>query len=75
MEMPLVDNFIENLQAACEKRGLSQRELARLSGVHYVTVNRIFQRQTDPSLSTCELLAEAAGMIPEKSFAETRKAC
>lgn len=71
--MPLVDNFVDNLQAACERKGISQRELARRSGVHYVTVNRILQRQMDPSLSICERLAEAAEMIPEKSFREAQK--
>lgn len=71
--MPLADNFAENLGTAMTRQKLSQRELARISGVHYVTINRILKREMDPSLSICEKLAIAVGIAPEKSFRETAK--
>lgn len=64
----LINNFVENLQAALEKQELSQAELARRSGVHYVTVNRILKYRLTPTVDICEKLAIAAKMQPEKIF-------
>lgn len=66
--MALAENFAENLQAAIERKGISQRELARMSKVHFVTINRILSREMDPSLTVCEKLADALGIAPEKIF-------
>ena len=66
--MPLLDNFVANLKAAIKKAGISQRELARRSNVHYVTINRIIQGNLDPSIQVCEALGKAAGMTEEKIF-------
>lgn len=66
--MALLDNFVANLKAACEKSKISQRELSRRSNVHYVTINRILQGNLDPSIQVCEALARAAGMSEEKIF-------
>lgn len=66
--MALLNNFVENLQAALEKKSISQAELARLSGIHYVTVNRILKYKMTPTVDVCERLAIAAGILPEKIF-------
>jgi transcriptional regulator with XRE-family HTH domain len=72
--MPLMSNFVANLRTACERRNLSQRALAESSGVHYVTVNRIFQQKLSPSIEVCEKLAIAAGVeSPEKIFRKPTK--
>ena len=71
--MPILNNFRENIVAACAKAKISQAELARRSGVHFVTVNRIFKGVLSPSVEICEKLAEAAGIQPEKSFSSPRK--
>lgn len=68
--MPLMDNFLANLVAACESKAISQRELSRKSGIHFVTVNRIFSRKLEPSITVCERLAKAAGIPTKKIFAE-----
>lgn len=66
----LSENFARNLKRACQERGITQRELARLSGVHYVTVSKIFtNRYLNPGLNLCETLAAAAGLDPERAFA------
>jgi transcriptional regulator with XRE-family HTH domain len=41
------------------KRGLSQRELARVSGVGHITIARIETGVFDPRLSTLRRLAKA----------------
>jgi transcriptional regulator with XRE-family HTH domain len=72
--MPLLSNFVANLRTACERRNLSQRALADSAGVHYVTVNRIFQQKLSPSIDVCEKLAIAAGLAaPEKIFRNPSK--
>lgn len=72
MEM-LAENFVENLNAAIARQEISQRELSRRSGVHFVTINRILARETDPSLLVCEKLAIAVGISPEKIFGPIAK--
>ena len=64
----LIDNFIANIEAGMHRHGWTQRELARQSGVHYVTINRILKRQMDPTMDTCERLAGALELHPEIIF-------
>lgn len=45
--------------------GVSQRQLAELTGLHYVTVNRIcVGATTQVSLNTLERIADALGVEP-----------
>ncbi len=71
--MNLLKNFRENLAAACELAGLSQSELARRSGIHVTTVNRILRGHLDPSVKVCEQLATAAGIRPDTIFLEPER--
>ncbi len=48
-----------NLKALREKKGISLRELARLSGVDWMTIHRIEQEKADPRLGTLAALAKA----------------
>ena len=46
-----------------EKRGLSQIELAELSGIHQVTISALEKgRKSGGNLDTIELLADALGL-------------
>ena len=46
-----------------EKRGLSQCELAELSGIHQVTISALeIGRNSGGNLDTIELLADALGL-------------
>lgn len=50
----LVDRF--------HRSGMSQRALSEVSGVHFVTVNRILKNRQDPTFEICEKLARALGL-------------
>ncbi len=53
------------LRDILEKRGLSQSELARLSGVSFATINRMCTNATGSvSLETLDKLADALGVDP-----------
>ena len=46
-----------------EKRGLSQLELAKLSGIHQVTISALEKgRNSGGNLDTIELLSDALGL-------------
>jgi transcriptional regulator with XRE-family HTH domain len=66
--MPLSKTFRENLRAAMAVREITQQDLSKLSGIHYVTISRILSGSIEPTLDTCEKLAKAAKIEPEKIF-------
>jgi transcriptional regulator with XRE-family HTH domain len=68
--MPLMENFRANISEACRKNGLSQQELARRSGVHWVTISKALSGKMEPSVTICEKLGEAAGLRPDTIFLE-----
>lgn len=70
--LTLTDNFAENVRRELERRQMSQRELARAAGVHYVSICRILSGDTIPSVETCEAVARALDISPEKIFREPR---
>jgi transcriptional regulator with XRE-family HTH domain len=53
-----------NLRAARKKLGLSQEQVADLSGVHATEVSRIEAGKRDPRVSTVKRLAKAVQMKP-----------
>lgn len=71
--MPLLDNFALNLRDAMERNGITGAELARRSGLHFVTVSRVLNGHLSPTVETCEKLAQAAGMRPDTAFLEPAK--
>jgi transcriptional regulator with XRE-family HTH domain len=50
------------LGALRKERGLSLRKLAELSGVHYMNLFKIENRDVDPQLSTLLKLCKALGI-------------
>ncbi len=54
--------MVKRLRELRAKRGLSQRDLADLSGVSREYIARIELGQHDPTLSTLEKLAKALGV-------------
>lgn len=65
--MPVQDFVRENIRREAAKQGITQRELARKSGLHYVTINRILQGFAEPSLTACESIAHAL-CVPVQNF-------
>lgn len=72
--VPLLDNFVENLQRAMDANDISGAELARRSGVHFVTISRILHGKLAPSVPVCERLATAAGMRADTAFLQPEPA-
>lgn len=62
------ENFVANVRKAIDKRGWSQRELARQAGLHWQTVGRILSGGMTPTTDTAEKIADALDMGPEKIF-------
>ncbi len=54
----------QRLRRARERRALSQRDLARLSGVAYTTIARLERDRHRPIPSTVRKLAAALGVDP-----------
>lgn len=71
--MPLLTNFRENLKAAMDDKGFDQQDLARQSGVHYVTISRILSGKQDPTVTVCEKLAAAVGIRADLAFLTPEK--
>jgi transcriptional regulator with XRE-family HTH domain len=59
-----VGNLGDNLRAARKRLGLSQEQVADLSGVHATEVSRIEAGKRDPRVSTVERLAKAVELKP-----------
>lgn len=60
--MPVIDDIRAAIMAACDRQGITQRQLAELSGIHYVTISRFFNSHLEPSIAVCEKLAQAANL-------------
>jgi transcriptional regulator with XRE-family HTH domain len=56
-----------------EKRGLSQRALAEVSGVHYVSLARIEMGQLDPRLSTLLKLCKVLNVTLAELVCQCKK--
>lgn len=68
----LNDNFLANIRRAMNKLDWSQQKLAEVSGVHFVTINRILNGHHDATTEVAEKLAKAVGIDPPKIFANPR---
>ena len=55
-----------------EKRGLSQRKLGGLSGVHYVSIVKMEAGRLDPQLSTLLKLCRALNITLNQLVGESR---
>ena len=70
--MKALNNFRRNIRAACDKAGISQRQLAEDAGIHYVTVNRILRGHLCPTIDVCEKIADAAKVPVENAFSKAK---
>lgn len=69
--MPLLENFRKNLRRLIDQSEESKTAVAERAGIHRVTLHGILSGKFDPSLETCEKLAEVLGCNPpEKIFQE-----
>lgn len=66
----LTDTFRANIVRAMRRRGLTQTELARLAGLRVATVCDVLRGEVEPSIDTCERMATAAGLRPDKVFSK-----
>jgi lambda repressor-like predicted transcriptional regulator len=58
--------LIEELDAEMGRRRISRRELSRLSGIHRVTLDRIFTLQRDLNVAQWAAIAQALGIDPSE---------
>ncbi len=58
--------FARNVAATRAKRGLSQAQVSKPSGIHATEVSRIERGLRDPRLSTIVRLARAMGVEPAR---------
>lgn len=66
MSNTLFDNFLGTLRQELERNGMSQRDLAKASDIHYVTVSRILSGQKrNIRFDTADRLLEAARATPD----------
>lgn len=56
--MNIMDSIIED----CRLRGITQRELAEMSGLTEASICRYFKHQRVPNLSSAEKMANALGL-------------
>jgi len=72
--MPFLDNFRQHLRARLDRGDLTVTALAKLAGIHRVTIHKILAGEIEPSLSMCEKIAESAGIVPlERVFQKPRR--
>lgn len=72
MPSVLFDEFSATLKAEMAKKGLTGQELARKSGVHWVTISRILNGAVDnTTLDVVEKLLIAVGLSPKNKFKKT----
>lgn len=56
------ETFVKNLKLLMERRGYSQHELSRRSGVAQRTIGKILKGETTPSVETADKLSRAFGL-------------
>lgn len=66
--MALTDNFRSNVREEMKRQRVGQQELARRTGLHYVTISRILTGTIEPKVETCEQIATALGVRPDTIF-------
>ncbi len=60
--------FIDLARRALDRSGMTQRDLERASGVHFVTINRILKGTQEPTLEVVEKITKALRIDPAKIF-------
>lgn len=68
--MDPLETFATTLRAKRTEKGLSQEELAHLSGLHLTAVGRIERAEREPGVRTICKLAKALGLTPGELFGD-----
>lgn len=68
----LADAFRNNLRKALEEKGLTQKELARRSGVGREHICKILAGKHEPTLAICDALAHGINLPAEKLMAKSK---
>ena len=63
----------EHMREARLKAGLTLRELGRISGVPFGTINRLENERNNGSIQTIELLADALGLTIDEYTGHERR--
>lgn len=66
--------FARNLRIEIESRGISQRELAKLSGVTTTYINRILVSKQNPTIEICDRIAVSLGLSLTKLLTVKKRA-
>ncbi len=69
----LAENFAQNLRETLIRRGVSQSELSRRSGVTNAAISNILSGKMEPSLTMCEKLAAALDIRADLALVEPQK--
>lgn len=65
--------FRENLRAEMDRRGVSQRELAKKAKAGYPGLNRVLQGKQAPTIDFADRLADALGISLSDLISSTGK--
>lgn len=68
-----MENFSANLQNALEEKGLSQSDLARLSGESFMNISRYVRGLRIPSAEVAVEIGRALGLTVEQLFLPPKK--
>ncbi|NRB38344.1 MAG: helix-turn-helix transcriptional regulator [Pseudomonadales bacterium] len=66
LDSPLIENTARNIKQIRLKLGLSQEDLAALSGLHRTYIGSVERGERNITLTTLEKLSETLGVAPEK---------
>lgn len=66
--------MITKLKAIRRERGLSQRELAKRTGINYVTISKYETGRVAPGLANVEKIARALGCLVNDLISEDSNA-
>lgn len=70
--MDPLESFAATLRHKRKAKGLSQEELADLSGLHLTAVGRIERAEREPGVRTVYKLARALGLSPSELFEDIK---
>lgn len=62
MSIASQDDIVDCLIEAFRASGMNQQQLAEASGVHFVTLNRIINRNQHPTMGVADKLARSLGL-------------
>lgn len=71
--MSATQNFVANLGDYLAKRGVSQRELAKLMGIKHPYISRVLAGHSVPTLDFVDKVADAIGVSGESLIAKPQK--